>query len=349
MLSYTFPCVRGIQAKAEYYICMIPQGLLGKLFPEDYNDVAPEFRAQRKLNEARIPEIRDYIVNNRDSYVFSALAASVDGKLSFIPTGDANIGYLQVDMNAGFLINDGQHRKAAILAAIEEDASLAEESIPVVLFQDHGLKRSQQMFSDLNKHAVITSKSLNTLYESKDEIAIISKRLVDEIPFFHKYTDKERDNLGKFSSNIFTLNTFYNANSKIIKKSKENLEQKYNYVFSFWTNVVENMVDWNEMARGELSKKDLRENYIVTQGITLIALGRLGGWLYNHPEFELKKTLAGLQKIDWLRNNAKDWRGRAIKPNGQISRSEKGIFLTYVHIKRLLGLPISTEEKSRET
>ena len=109
------------------------------------------------------------------------------------------------------------------------------------------------------------------------------------------------------------------------------------------------MVDWNEMARGELSKKDLRENYIVTQGITLIALGRLGGWLYNHPEFELKKTLAGLQKIDWLRNNAKDWRGRAIKPNGQISRSEKGIFLTYVHIKRLLGLPISTEEKSRET
>lgn len=36
-------------------------------------DVLPEFRAQRKLNEQRIPEIRDYIINNRDSYVFTSI------------------------------------------------------------------------------------------------------------------------------------------------------------------------------------------------------------------------------------------------------------------------------------
>ena len=38
---------------------------------------------QRKLNETRIPVISKYILENRDSYVFSALAASIDGEVFF--------------------------------------------------------------------------------------------------------------------------------------------------------------------------------------------------------------------------------------------------------------------------
>ena len=118
MLKYQFPAVKGKQAGKEYYICMVPLGLLGKIFLSDNNDVAPEHRAQRKLNELRVPEIRDYILDNRDSYVFSALAASVDGEMDFVPSSPgANTGLLEIDMDALFLINDGQHRKAAIEAA----------------------------------------------------------------------------------------------------------------------------------------------------------------------------------------------------------------------------------------
>ena len=49
MLKYQFPAVKGKQAGKEYYICMVPLGLLGKIFFSDSNDVAPEHRAQRKL------------------------------------------------------------------------------------------------------------------------------------------------------------------------------------------------------------------------------------------------------------------------------------------------------------
>jgi DNA sulfur modification protein DndB len=113
MLKYQFPAVKGCQASSDYYICMIPLGLLNKIFLSNNDEVAPEYRAQRKLNEARIPEIRDYILNNRDSYVFSALAASIDGEIEFIPhSGNDKVGILNVDMNANFLINDGQHRKS---------------------------------------------------------------------------------------------------------------------------------------------------------------------------------------------------------------------------------------------
>ena len=144
MLKYQFPAVKGCQAGKDYYICMVPLGLMSKIFATDSSDVPAEYRAQRKLNEARIPEICGYILSNRDSYVFSALAASVDGDMKFVPAdSNENAGLLEIDMTASFLINDGQHRKAAIEAAIAEDESLKEETISIVLYKDQGLQRSQ--------------------------------------------------------------------------------------------------------------------------------------------------------------------------------------------------------------
>ncbi len=349
MLKYQFPAVKGRQAGKSYYICMIPLGLLSKIFVIDNGDVPAEYRAQRKLNELRIPEICEYILSNRDSYVFSALAASVDGDMRFIPdAGNENAGILEIDMAASFLINDGQHRKAAIDAAIAEDESLKEETISIVLYQDQGLQRSQQMFTDLNKHAVTTSKSLNTLYESKDPVALITKKVVNSISFLRKYTDKERDNLSKYSSNIFTLNTFYTAHKRICKVAGDSIKAE-ELIYTFWSNVVANMREWNEMDRGELSKKSLREDYITTQGLIILALGRLCEFYCENPEIDMGKSLKGLQTVDWLRNNEECWLNRAIKPNGKINRNEQGIFLTYVQIKRLLMLPISDEEAKKES
>lgn len=348
MLKYQFPAVKGCQANSDYYICMIPLGLLNKIFLNNNDEVTPEHRAQRKLNEARIPEIRDYILQNRDSYVFSALAASIDGEMEFIAYGGSDkVGILNIDMNSNFLINDGQHRKAAIEAAIMEDESLKEETISIVLYKDQGLKRSQQMFTDLNKHAVTTSKSLNTLYEFKDPVAIITKNVVNSIPFLRKYTDKERDNIGKFSSNIFTLNTFSMAHKRIIKIIGSDNDAE-DTIMLFWSNVVKNMRQWNEMDAGELSKKSLREDYIITQGLIVLSFGRLCEFYCAHPAIDMVDSLKKLRNIDWLRNNERCWMNRAIKANGKINRNEQGIFLTYIEIKRLIGLPISEEELKKE-
>ena len=73
--SYNFPAVRGIQAGREYYVSMVPLKLLPRLFPSDDEIVPPECRAQRRINESRIPEIKKYILDNRTNYVFSALSA----------------------------------------------------------------------------------------------------------------------------------------------------------------------------------------------------------------------------------------------------------------------------------
>ena len=60
--SYRFPAVRGVQAGREYYISMVPLKLLARLFPAEEEIVLPEYRAQRRINEARIPEIKKYIL-----------------------------------------------------------------------------------------------------------------------------------------------------------------------------------------------------------------------------------------------------------------------------------------------
>ena len=173
---YRFPAVKGIQARKEYYIAMIPLKTLSELFSENEDKVLPEQRAQRKLNETRIPMISRYILDNRDSYVFSALAASIDGRHTFKPNAaNGNTGTLEISKKARFLINDGQHRKAAILDAINEDPSLKEETISIVFFADQGLQRSQQIFTDLNKNAVKTSNSISELYDSRDEMAVLTR------------------------------------------------------------------------------------------------------------------------------------------------------------------------------
>ena len=95
---------------------------------------------------------------------FSALTASIDGRVVFEPAtkngAGHNVGILSVAMAARFIINDGQHRRAAIEQVLRQQPDFASEAVCVVLFADAGLERSQQMFADLNKHAVRPTRSL---------------------------------------------------------------------------------------------------------------------------------------------------------------------------------------------
>ena len=203
------------------------------------------------------------------------------------------------------------------------------------------------MFTDLNKHAVNTSKSLNTLYDSKDPMAVMTKQVVAQVPFLRKYTDKEKDNLANYAAKLFTLNVFYDVNKRIIKNPVD-IEEETKFLVDFWTTIVVNMRDWNDMDKGELSKKELREAYISLRGITLHAFGKLGAYFFSHPQYDIHKYLTGLSKIDWSRSNLECWENRAITDKGRINRNEKGIFLTYIQIKRLLNLEIDSEEAARE-
>lgn len=343
--SYKFSAVKGLQAGRDYYITMIPLGLLPRLFSNDEDYLLPEFRAQRKINELRIPEIRDYILANPSNYVFSALSASIDGKFSFVPSElDDNVGVLEIDMGAVMIINDGQHRKAAIEAALKESPELSDETISVVLFRDEGLKRSQQMFADLNKHAVKPSKSLSTLYDDRDDLSNAIKEVVYCISFLNKYIDKEHDFLGKFSSKLFSLSNFLRANQRIVKKESINEEDR-DFLKQYWEHIFCDIEEWNLMDNKQISKVCFKEDYVLTLSVVINSFGRLGHVFYTeHLDLSLLKSL---NNVNWLRSNEK-WIGRIFNEQGRINGKEDTIIKICNYIKIVLGIPLTKEEQQKE-
>lgn len=349
--SYNFPAIRGIQASKYYYTINCPLRLIPKIFLFDEEEVPPEHRSQRIMNRSRIPEITNYILENPSDYVFSSLTASVDGDLQFEPLSDQynDIGRLFISLDARFLINDGQHRRAAIEEAIKVNPDIGEETVSVVFFPDQGLIRSQQIFADLNRHAVNTTTSLGILYDHRDQLARITKRIIKDTPFLERYTDKEKVSLSKNSPKLFALNQIFNTNFRLLGKRKgESItQQEEELLFQFWQALNSSIPDWIKIQERKISPRELRMASIAAHGVFLEALGVVGNHLIKHFPNSWVEYIKRLDSIDFDRENH-NWAGRAYGITGRINKTGETIQLTANQIKKYLDLQLSEIEKDTE-
>lgn len=350
--EYVFPAIRGIQAQREYYVSMCPMRLLPKLFLFDEEELVPELRAQRQLNKARLPELSRYIIENSDNYVFSAITVSIDAEVKFeqlTMEGDAGrIGMLRIPMSARFIINDGQHRRAAIERALREKPELGDETIAVVFFLDIGLARCQQMFADLNRYAIRPSKSLGILYDYRDETARLAKALIIKSPIFRDVVELEKTSLSPRSRRLFTLSSIYHATEELLGGAQEGDPQEAaELALKFWEAVASQFDEWDRVRQGQLSAGEVRADFIHSHGVVLQALARVGRALIEQYPKQWQKKLAVLKTIDWRRSNSALWEGRALL-GGQVSKSHQNIALTANAIKKCLGLALSSEEQRTE-
>ncbi len=303
--AFVFPAIKGIQAQREYYISMVPLEVLSKIFQFVDEELPPEIRAQRVLNKARIPEIKNYIISNPDSYVFSALTVSVDGEMDFkaISNQNPNIGNISIEMTAKFLINDGQHRRAAIIEAIKENPLLKNEEISVVFYRDEGLKRSQQMFSDLNRYAIKPTKSINILYNSREESSVIAKAVIEKADVFKNLVEKEKTTISNRSKALFTLSAICTATTELLKDINDSTEKKIILAIRFWNNVGDHIPEWNMVKKGFKKSSDVRRDTICSLSITLVAIGTAGrSVIVAYPD-TWEEHLLALDHIDWRKSN----------------------------------------------
>lgn len=343
--AYSFPAIRGIQAGREYYVAMCPLKVIPKIFQFNEDNLPSEIRAQRTLNERRVPEIARYMLQNPESYVFSALTASIDADAHFDPLDSehGDNGILFVSMNGDFLINDGQHRRAAIEQALREDPDLGDETIAVVFFLDRGIKHAQQMFTDLNKHAVQPSPSLNVLYDHRDPKARVIREVILSSNFYRDLVEMERSNLVARSRKLFTLSALHSATSALlVNLGKNDVNENILIADQFWHAVAEQFKDWQLVREGTVPASEIRQNYLNTHGVILHALGKCGNTLMKQYEETWIKRLPRLRDIDWSKNNPY-WEGRAIVL-GRVKKSRQNIALTSNYIKKILGLSLSEEE-----
>ena len=343
--TLTFPVIRGLQARREYYVAMWSLRMLRQISIFDEDELPPELRAQRTLNKVRIPEIAGYIIDNPDDDVFSALTVSIDSAGSFdaLP-GQDKLGLLRVPMDARFIINDGQHRRAAIIDALEQRPELGHETIAVVFFLDIGLERCQQMFADLNRYAIRPSRSLGLLYDHRNDKARLAKLVIMKSDVFRDIVDMEKSSLAKRSRKLFTLSAFHNACADLINGlATGNLTEDANLARTFWESVAERFPAWAQVREGRLPASEVREGYIHSHGIALQALGLAGNTLLKHHPKDWQRRLDALKKIDWSRHNAKVWEGRALI-GGKVSKVTTNVILTTNVIKKALALPLDDEQ-----
>ena len=343
-----FDAIRGVQAKREFYTIMCTFATITKHFEFD-NDprIAPEQRAQRKLRESRVPDIASYILENRDTYVFSSITVSVGGRVRFIPSpgqgSDARLGKLYIPLDAPILINDGQHRCAAIRAAFEKDPTLEAERVSVVVFEDRGLKRSQQMFADLNKHAVKPTRSLGLLYDHRDTYARFIVTMINDIEAFAGRIEMERTNISHRSKNLFTLNGVADATRYLLRmraKTKSIASEKQKLAVEFWNKAAENIPEWRLLMEGKMTTAEMRKGYVHAHTNMLNALGIAGHVVAKRGDW--RDVLKGLQKVDW-RKDSPVWRDKIVM-DGRMLKNRLGIKRAANALLSELGLDERVEE-----
>lgn len=348
---HTFPAVRGVQAGRPCYIAMCPLRLVPKLFVFDENEVPVELRAQRSLNRQRVPDIAEYLAENFNSYTLSSITASIDSKVSFHSDSESssrNIGTLSIPMDAQILINDGQHRRAAIELALKQRPELASDSISVLFFIDEGLERSQQMFADLNKHAVRPNDAISTLYDHREIASQVAKHLVQSVPMFSELTDLERTSISNRSTKLFTISSVKNAAKAFLRKGKRETisAEELLQVTQYWDHLTSCFSDWTKVKNKQLSAWELREAFVHAHGVILQALGHIGPDLIAAYPQEWSKKLEALNEIDW-RRIAPEWKTRVVI-SGRISKSRSSVLLAGNLIKKHLDVPLSETEKAEE-
>ena len=342
--DHSFNAIRGIQAGREFYVAMCRLKAIPKLFDFSGSDLPPELRAQRTLRKSRIPKLKNYILNNPKDYIFSSLAASVDGIMEFKPypyqDDGSKLGRLYISQDSRFLINDGQHRRQAIEEAIKENSELGHEMISVVFFEDKGLIRSQQMFSDLNKNAVKPTKSLNLLYDHRDEFAKFIVAISNELEIFSGRVELEKTAISNRSTKFFTLNGIADATRKFlgINGTKISVVEQ-NSAKEFWDGIAKNIPEWQLLIQGRATASELRKEYVHSHTNLLNALGIVGNVLRNEYPSGWKQKLTTLQDVDWSRNNP-DWEGKLLL-KGRMLKNKLGIELAANTILKKCGVHLS--------
>lgn len=351
--NYQFTALRGTQAGREYYLAMCPLKLVAKIFLFDEEAIPAELRAQRVLNKARVPDIARYMLANPTDYVFSALTVSVDGDIHFQPfsqkSNERNAGMLSVAMTARFLINDGQHRRAGIEEALRQNPDLGDESIAVVFFLDSGLTRSQQVFADLNKHAVRPTRSIGILYDRRDPFAQLALTLLETVPIFRGLTETEKTTISNRSTKLFTLSAVYQATQALLQKGKGDTITKGDRALAseYWTTLGEIIPEWRLVIKRKVAAAELRSQYVHVHGVTLHALGIVGCTLIAAYPDSWQTRLHPLEQIDWRRTHVSLWAGRAMQ-HGKMSKAAQSVSLTANAIKLALGLRLNADEAALE-
>jgi len=209
MKELYLPALKGNFGDWTYYTCMVPlKDLAARVSHADDIHQRKDLSTwlQRVLKKGRVETIVDYLLNEKERFFNSLVVAVYRGDPSWFAAGkitsrnarlrieDINataierIGFLKLTGKEKLFALDGQHRLAGIKRLVQEDPAKADEVQSVILLghkpSKSGRIRTRRLFTTLNKTAKPVSKSEIIALDEDDVMAITTRRLVENHPYF---------------------------------------------------------------------------------------------------------------------------------------------------------------------
>jgi DNA sulfur modification protein DndB len=364
-MASTFPALRGKMGEMEYALVMMRLGELVKHigYAEEIQEwdggIPSEFKKQRKLNMSRITnEMVPYLTATPDHF-YAAITAELErpgdpqNKLLFEPIegGDGTMGILTLDGSEKVMALDGQHRLKSIELAMKTHPDLARESIAVILVPGKGYRKTQQLFTDLNRYAKQPSKTLNLLFEHREFFAVVAKEVGSGARTFRDRVNLETNSLGQKARQHITLGVLYECVLALLEghyndgeKSLEKIREATNLVTHIYDDVVApTLPEFENMLAGHALPYDLRTKYIFNHSVGQQALAR--AIRAARDEFGDKWediVRQALALIDW-RLISPQWEGTAVQ-GGAIGSRRQNIEQTATVVKLLIGVTVPQKE-----
>jgi DNA sulfur modification protein DndB len=314
----------GLMGGQAFYVSILKLGSVVALF-ETYLDKKldlaksrAEFdlftEAQRRIQIRRIPEIRNYILDHPESWVFSALTASFEEGVFEGPMG--GVGKLVFDSFERFTINDGQHRMGAIREALAKKPSLAKESIAVVFFKARDVSRMQQIFTDLNRSATKVSGNVLIAMGHKNEEKLTTKVVLQHF-FLKNFTELEKAMPSLASPRLFSLGGIHEAHKVFLGPHQDESEAR---LLEFWDDFYAHMPLWQAVYQGLKTPAEMKRDYLTHQNVILRSFAMSLRLARGQSLQAYQKALKCIQQFSFRRKD-RFWMGKAINQEGRLLSS----------------------------
>lgn len=280
MSPHLYPAIKGEMGDWTYYLTSLSMKEAVRHF-KFAHEIVPfsdlDQIIQRELS-SRSNRIKGYLESNNQR-LFGALTVAVYGgqpQFSSITIEasavlrhlEGRIGVLTFDGEEQYYVLDGQHRLAAMkdLAGEEPESPALKDEISVLLVahnrDSEGIQRARRLFTNLNRYAAKTSKTVNIVLDEDDGFSIITRNLLRDIPFLKRFTKVTKSTGSKSlatgeslsgsadKSYLFTINTFYECNKgllgsatpesfneKQLRPPDEDLETAFEALAAKWNNL----------------------------------------------------------------------------------------------------------------
>jgi DGQHR domain-containing protein len=283
----------------------------------------------------------------------------VDYPAQFLP------GYLVIPATAKLAITDGQHRRSALIAALDEmdneqQAEFGRDAVAVMISCETDLPQIHQDFADCSKTKPLPP-SLLAVYDLRNPANRLVAGLETACVLFKDRIDSTSKTLSKKSTYLFLANqvrqlikelltgSYATADVQFERLANELLgtEQQYSQVLESYAEYINYMTGripvWNEIAQvkpGSLEASQIptkrEQGWVCLTATGLNLIGRVGHDLFTHKAACWKDYADKLGSIDW-RKTAPIWEGNIIQ--GQRMMTQQGpLHRAFAKVQQEIGL-----------